>query len=1390
MGKHILLAFATSQYDETKYPKEFQRPVLSEVLTSVVNLFTTKLKRYQRELEEIGENPSKSDLENKLNDWSRSEQRDAGDWVVLYYTGHATVVGNDSLYLLTYDSVPGSIAITAFSLRGLADMLLEQSSPGRPRQMGRMLIILDTCYAGTGAIKLASEFRDMMFKYSRFEIYLLSATLPSEEAQAGELAKALIRSIEELSTRSATQEFFSVEEVMEQIRGRLTTQEAFCTPVMITGLPHFFPNPSWVDTGGRAVFANEAQRAIVDQEFRDHWGPRSRGVEFDTQAGDYFTGRTHVLKKIQDYLSRSGTTRPLVITGKAGAGKSAILSRTVSQSREPGSEIPALDIAVHAKGKTLADVVARFAAATGAPPQTKDILERLAQSEKAIRVLVDALDEAAEPEPIAEGLLRPMGATGAVNLLVGSRENCIPLLGDVDVIDIDLRQYAKDADIVEYATRRLLRKDEPDTPTPYARKEESATAAAAMIAKRADGNFLVARLLIEDLLLRPQAIDAAEAAEMALPATVAVAFDIYLSRFGAKETMVRDLLLPLAYTEGKGFPWANVWARVASDLSKRTYHDDDIRWLLSNAGAFILESVEDGQAVYRLYHLALQEAIRSRHDDRKIQWKLTDALVACVPRLPDGGKDWLQANRYIRRHLPAHAARPIPEGFAHGRRKYVHTDVSLLLLDPMFLVAAIPSGLLSVLRVADGYREVHRAKRIYKMAAHHWDANTSPGAWASYLEFTALKLRLHDRAKEFGALSISRPWRIPWVSLAPSPAHRILRGHQGPVRATAMIGDTVISAGDDGTICCWDTETGELKRDPFRGHEGAVYALAAGTLRNREVVVSGGEDSTVRIWSLQTGIEILPAMRAHEGPVYAILLAVLAGNSVIISGGNDGTIRFWNAATGKPMPTPIRAHGERIRALTFCPLEGTPAVISTGDNGSIRVWDAMNGKLLSEARSTNAVNALTCFELNGSVVLASANHSGRIEIWNPSTMAMVSPPLHAEYSAIFSLAASTLRDAALGDSDNDEGRRPIVIAGDVSGMIVIWDAETREIVGRPITEHDMGVFALARDDSRGLVTSGGLDGTVRLWDLEETQGSSDLPTPPFGPNSDVWSVAVCGSTVATRSYDRRIRVFDLATGEFVEEFSSGARSEKGVALGKVNDGSMLAFDMSGVIFVRELTAASLEVPLGYLGGKAHALLFHKSDEVDVLTAMSGSGEVKSWNVIERKEIRSLKIDLHDGNTSTLVTLADGRVTVLSGGSGSGFLRLWSATSGELMREIAVSRQEQAWTNALAIGEGGDPHWIAAGNSDGTVVLWDATSFEEIARLPGEASIYALTIASIGGRAAVVWGGKEHLLHAWWPVTNRRESIDLGFPVNAIAAAPDGMIVAGTTRGIVAIRFEL
>jgi hypothetical protein len=52
--------------------------------------------------------------------------------------------------------------------------------------------------------------------------------------------------------------------------------------------------------------------------------------------------------------------------------------------------------------------------------------------------------------------------------------------------------------------------------------------------------------------------------------------------------------------------------------------------------------------------------------------------------------------------------------------------------------------------------------------------------------------------------------------------------------------------------------------------------------------------------------------------------------------------------------------------------------------------------------------------------------------------------------------------------------------------------------------------------------------------------------------------------------------------------------------------------------------------LGFLGGKAHRLVFHGSGSADILTAVSGSGRIKGWDGIRRKQIRELEIDMHGG----------------------------------------------------------------------------------------------------------------------------------------------------------------
>lgn len=109
-------------------------------------------------------------------------------------------------------------------------------------------------------------------------------------------------------------------------------------------------------------------------------------------------------------------------------------------------------------------------------------------------------------------------------------------------------------------------------------------------------------------------------------------------RYPADLVRVRDLLLPLAYAEGAGLP-RELWPLLANALTEGRYTQGDVTWLLDHAGAYLVEALEDGRSVYRLYHEALAEHLRAGFDDLDMQRRITEALIAYVPSQPEGRPD-------------------------------------------------------------------------------------------------------------------------------------------------------------------------------------------------------------------------------------------------------------------------------------------------------------------------------------------------------------------------------------------------------------------------------------------------------------------------------------------------------------------------------------------------------------------------------------------------------------------------------------------------------------------------------------------------------------------------------------------------------------------------------
>jgi hypothetical protein len=504
--------------------------------------------------------------------------------VVFYYTGHGDLVGSDKLYLLTKNYRMG-LTSTAFSIGEFAAMLSSKDASGENRRVKRCLLILDTCHSGAGALGISHQIGKLLFEGGNGAMfYLLAATFPREEALAGAMAEALIQCVEDPSVGGTLQPLLYFDQLIPAINRRLKTHKVVYAPIASPDEePQFFPNPRYVAGLPSGATVADNRRAVETGELKGFWDPISRGVEVESQPGWYFTGRERVLSELSAWLKDPSDARTRVITGRPGSGKSAILARIVTLSdRENRQLMPryeermleafptgVIDLAIHAKGKTFQEIADRVASHLGTG--ASEVLITLAARVHPFHVVIDALDEATEPDRIARDLLTPLLSMPKVKLLVGTRPEYARELGAATVqLQVDQPEYIEEADLAEYVTARLLGQAQQAPKTRYEGNAELARSVADAVAKRAFPNFLIARLVAEDLLTRPP-ISRDEIAQIEFPNSVGAAFEQYMARFGTERERVRDLLVPLAWTGGLGLPWANVWPAVASGLSGQTY---------------------------------------------------------------------------------------------------------------------------------------------------------------------------------------------------------------------------------------------------------------------------------------------------------------------------------------------------------------------------------------------------------------------------------------------------------------------------------------------------------------------------------------------------------------------------------------------------------------------------------------------------------------------------------------------------------------------------------------------------------------------------------------------------------------------------------------------------
>ena len=1090
MSRRLLVAAAIMHYPSRS---DWDRPELADDVTRV-----TRLLRHFRLRGRPGAY-RRSDVGAAAHPAARVRPlpHPRKNYVVVYLTGHGNITSRGKHILLPSDADRDDELGRALKTKSLAERMLDQTP------LRRLMVILDSCYAGTGGAELASqaleEWREMN------SLVVITATRPDQVALPGVFTQAFARAVRHRAVAGYAAEALAARAIVDRIRHDPAvpeTQTASCIQIGAGEDLWFLPNPDFQSQlAGLDIDTQERLRRQLGEHLADRFVPAAR----------WFTGRDSALTDLTAWLTGSPeqiTHRCQVVTGGPGSGKTAVLGLLAALSHPdqraavPRGELSAMlpppdaiDAAIYAGNQPTTSVLAQIAAAAGLDmiehrdrsAQLRHLLDGLLQREHPLVVLIDALDEAADPQDLTRGAIRPLIDAGypRLRLLLGTRSHLVNQLGPhIGILDLDDKTYADPADVRKYA-RRILLEAHPHSPyrTESAKVLDGVTAA---VAAAAGKTFLVARLIAQSLAAAARAADPTDPGWRAsLPGTAGEAMRQDLqARLGADADKAAELLLPLAYAQGAGMPWEGLWPRLASALTpQRSYTDTDIQWLRTNAGAYVVESMEADRSAYRLFHQSLIEHLRRDRDESADQAVLAQALTRCVPPAGDGRRDWNIAHPYIRTHLATHAARG------------GHVDD--LLGDPDYLLAAARPELLDALpgAVSD---QARASADAYRRAAPHL-AHKPAAEHASYLELAARRAKASRLADAIAATRPGRPWSVRWADQIPVGDDRILGWHDEPVRAVA-VGEqdgqaVVVSGGSDGMVRVWDLRTGHAEME-WRHGEGDVEAIAigklsAGKLAGSPVVVSGGDDGKLRRWHLASGLPYgEPLDIGSKGRVTSAAVGDLAGRPFIVAAYRyGGTIGLWDLDTGQqldvlgwePDPTPGFSRWEiDVHAVAAGRCNDRPVIIA-GHSAGAHMWTWTGhewvAKCLIFPDIFDSIWTVALGELGGRPVAVCGGDSQLI------TLDLESGE-HAAPS--YESPGRTIIGVAVGELDGQAVAVSGSYFGADRGILRVWDLAAAEKPLRgSLVGHHGGVKALAitRLDGQPVLVSGGLDHTVRIWDL-------------------------------------------------------------------------------------------------------------------------------------------------------------------------------------------------------------------------------------------------------------------------------------------------------------------
>ncbi len=1134
-------------------------------------------------------------------------------------------------------------------------------------------------------------------------------------------------------------------------------------------------------------------RDALDLEIKAH-------EDFALNRVRHFTGRQSVLDVISRHI-RGGESRPLVVHGASGCGKSAIMAKAAELAKKPGAVLIQRFIGVtpdSSSGVSLLSSLCRQLSRDygvteetpiGFQPLVASLHERMARAtaEKPLVIFLDALDQLRADDEARSFTWLKQNLPDHVSIIVSTTE--IPA-GLTSAAEVEVKEFpADEADEVFTAwladAKRKL-------------KEEQRRKVLGSFAQ--SGLPLYLKLAFEEAR-RWRSFDAAD--KCVIGNDVSGMIDVLFNRLSEQANhgpvLVERSLGYLAaarygLTEDEMLDVLTADDVVWGDFDKKKHHEVSERrlpvvvWsrLSLDLEPYLTERAAPGGTVIAFYHRQLAERVEAKFlagdEAQKRHGDLAGYFYARPPWLDEGRK--------------APNARRAAELVFQQRSAREWSEAEAILFDCPFLFAKVAAGM--VLDLEDEYRVL--LKDAPESELHRRDD--------LQLIHGALRLSLHIVAKDSGQCASQMRGRLlahqakpgivafleeldtctprprlrplrPALQAAGGPMLRILEGHTGWVRAVALSADgkRAVSGSWDDTVRVWDLEGNQPPR-VLEGHRNAVEAVAISADGKR--AISGSRDSTLRVWDLE-GNQLPRVLKGHTGSVNAVALS--ADGRRAVSGSHDATVRVWDLEGDEP-PRVLEGHTSGINAVALS-ADGKRAVSASLEAGlrvcvlTLRVWDLeVNQPPRILQGYTASVNAIALSADGKRAVSCSSAHPGcrdsSLQIWDLESN---QPPhvleCHTEWLNDVALSADGKRVVAgsgvvLNPEDNSvriwdlEGNQPSRVleghTGMVSAMAIsadgkraisgsedktvrVWDLEAnqppRTLEGR--TKGVIGV-ALSADGKRALL--GSYNHTAYVWDLEGNQPPRLLE----GYTVKVWAVAlsVDGKRAVSGWDDNTVRIWDLEGNQPPRILGSHTDWVRAVALSA--DGKR-AVSGSQDETVRVWDLKGSEPPRILEGHTGWVAAVAISD--DGKRAVSGSSDsyhdsdhyvdysVGVWDL--EGDLRSRLLEGHTNTVNDVAISSDGQYAV--SGSSDKTLRIWDLKGDQPPRIL-----EGHTDTVTAVALSGDGKRAVSSSDDKTLRVWDLESGECLVVFTCNANVLS---CAWGGNRIVAGDGLGNVhLFAW------------------------------------------